>query len=95
MSVAPPLTAVTCAMNWSPTETVVVVKSVTVVLSMCVPVASETPLVLITSAIVGMAVPVAFFHTFKVQVPWSALMMNPVIVPGYFVVHGVSVTSLA
>ena len=80
MSVAP-LTAVTCAMNISPAVTVVVVKSLTVELRICVPLESDTPLVLITSAIVGIAVPLAFFHVFSVQVPVSALIEYPVIVP--------------
>ena len=63
--------------------TVVEVKSVTVELRTCVPEEIETPEVLIEFELVGIAVPVAFFHVFTVHVPSSTDMEYPVIVPAY------------
>lgn len=67
--------------NISFAATVVVVKSDVVELMMAVPVAKDTPLVLIRLDTVGAAVPDAIFQTFTVAVPASATMLHPVIVP--------------
>lgn len=61
-------------------ETEVVVKSVSVVEWIAVPVDRETPLVLIELAAVGIAVPLATFQSFTVAVPVSAVMFQAAIV---------------
>ena len=63
--------------------TVVVVKSVNVVDLNAVLLEIETPLVLIESELVGLAVPVAFFHVFTVAVPVSITKLKAEIVAAY------------
>src|SRR6185369_7919349 len=65
----------------SPSATVTVVKSETVVLRITVPELIATPEVLMLSLTVGIAVPAAFFQTLIVQVPVSTMIVQAVIVP--------------
>lgn len=58
----------------------VVVKSVSVVEWIAVPVDSDKPLVLMELELVGIAVPVATFHSFTVAVPASAMMSHETMV---------------
>ena len=64
-----PVTAVMFTIITSFAVTVVVVKSLTVVLWMFVPVEIPTPEVLMRFAIVGIAVPFAIFQNVNVAVP--------------------------
>ena len=76
-----PETAVNSNAMMSPAEIDVVVKSLTVVLSIAVPVDIETPDVLMELAEVGAVVPEATFHVLTVAVPALTTMLHPVIVP--------------
>jgi hypothetical protein len=60
--------------------TLVVVKSLSVVECTLVPLDMEMPLVLIELADVGMAVPLATFHSFTVAVPVSTVIFQAAIV---------------
>lgn len=67
--------------NISLAVTVVVVKSEVVELIIAVPLESDTPDVFMLFDTVGMAVPEAIFQNLTVQVPVSAVILYPVIVP--------------
>ena len=75
MLVGAPPTVVRLMIAISLAVTVVLVKSLVVVLWTLVPVEMDTPEVLIESLTVGIAVPVAFFHTLNVAVPLGASEM--------------------
>jgi len=60
----------------SPAVVATVVKSVTVVLVMFVPVEMATPLVEMELLVVGIAVPLAIFQVLTVAVPASTVMLH-------------------
>jgi hypothetical protein len=86
-------TAVRETRNTSPAVHVVSVKSLVVVLRTWVPVEIAMPLVLMTSDMVGIAVPVATFQNFTVPVPASTLIVQAETVQEVGIENGIEVVT--